>query len=152
MCVPTQFPVLPEQQELLHVGPEVSDLFIWPLSMRLMYPITSGLSLFSSFSPAAKWMIKLERSTRRDFVESAERWSFTAVMVRLVYLFNCLVNVCLSSISSIAMTFMLTYTASLEVWFDCAHYYSLYLRLRSECKWCVSVVCVSAWKWLKRTW
>lgn len=52
-------PIL-EQWELLPVGLGLSDLFIWPLSMRLMYPITSGHSLFRSCSPAAKWMIKLE--------------------------------------------------------------------------------------------
>ncbi len=65
MYVPTQFPARPDQQELLPVGSEVSDLFIWPLWVRLMHPITSGHSLFSSCSPAAKWMIKLERGTGR---------------------------------------------------------------------------------------
>lgn len=68
------------------MGPEVSDLFIWPLSVRLMHPINSGHLLFSSCSPAAKWMIKLESSTRRGFVESVEKMFFPALMVHRVYL------------------------------------------------------------------
>lgn len=68
-----------------------------------MHPITSGHSLFSSCSPAAKWMIKLERG-RRDFVESVEKRSFTALMVHHVYLFNWLVNHWLSSKSSLEIT------------------------------------------------
>lgn len=117
MCVPTQFPALPDQQELLPVGSEVSDLFIWPLSVRLMHPITSGHSLFRSCSPAAKWMIKLERGTRRLFVESVERCiCYYTHSTSCLSFFNWLVNHCQSSKSSVEITLMLTYTTSL--WLD----------------------------------
>lgn len=62
-------------------------------------PHYRGHSLFSSFSPAAEWMIKLDwvGGTERDFVLSEERRSLMVLMVHNIYLFKWPVNLCSSS-------------------------------------------------------